>query len=370
MSGTPVVHVVPYYPPHVGGMENIARAVAELLARKHPVHVLTTSCGAREAPPVERRDGLTVRRLNAREIAHVPVAPLMLAHLLRVPRRSVVHVHIAQALLPEMVWLARRLRGGTFVAHFHLDVPPSGPFGRVFVWYKNHVLGRTLRAAAKVITFSADQARFIERTYRVHPNAITIIPNGVGPEFAPKRTARTKTTSGRPLRVLYVGRLSPQKAVPRLVTALAVMTRPVQARIVGDGDERPKVEDLLREHALTSVQLPGVLRGPELIEAYHWADVLVLPSNQEGMPLAALEAMACGLPVVATDVIGNRELLKDVGLLVPPDAGALALTLDQLALDPDLLGRLRQRAIAASREYTVDRLVERLERLYDEVAPT
>ena len=105
--------------------------------------------------------------------------------MLRVPRRAVVHVHIAQALVPEIVWFSRWLRGGSFVAHFHLDVSPSGRFGRVFTWYKQRVLGHTLRAAAKVIALSEDQAAFIERTYRVDPGAIAVLPNGVGPEFTP-----------------------------------------------------------------------------------------------------------------------------------------------------------------------------------------
>ena len=331
MSSAPVVHVVPYYPPHLGGMENVAKAIAEVLARTRRVDVLTTTCGAARSPRVERDGGLTIRRLRAREIANVPVAPGLFFHILRASPQSVVHVHVAQALVPEMVWFARRLRGGGFVAHFHLDVAPHGRFGRCFIWYKKWVLGYTLRAASKVITFSQDQAKFLEQTYRVHPRAIAIVPNGVGEEFSPAPVEHIEET--RPIRVLYVGRLSPQKAVPRLVEALVEMKQPVQAVIVGDGDQRPMIESLLRQHSLTNVHLAGVRRGVELVEFYHWADVLVLPSEREGMPLVVLEAMACGLPVVATDVVGNRELVADVGVLVEPDPTSIALALDQLAQD-------------------------------------
>lgn len=366
MSSAPVVHVVPYYPPHLGGMENAAKAIAEILSKTMPVDVLTTTCGAKGSPLVERDGRLTIRRLRAREIAHVPLAPGLLIHMLRIPPRAVVHVHVAQALVPEMVWLGRRMRGGRFVAHFHLDVAPSGRFGHFFIWYKKRILGHTLRAAAKVITFSMDQAKFIERTYHVDPRAISIVPNGIGPEFSPAYALGN--AEKHPLRILYVGRLSPQKAVPRLVKALAEMSQPAQALLVGDGDERPKIEELLRQHLLTNVRLVGVQRGAELVESYRWADVLVLPSDREGMPLVALEAMACGLPVVATDVVGNRELLSEVGILVPPNPTDLALALDQLAQDAHQLAELRERGLAAVRGYTWERLVGRLERVYAEVA--
>ena len=366
MSAVPVIQVVPYYPPHIGGMENVTKAIAEVLARTRHVDVLTTTCGALGSPRVEHNGELTIRRLRAREIANVPVAPGLFFHILRVPPQAVVHVHVAQALVPEMVWFARRLRGGHFVAHFHLDVPAHGRFGPFFIWYKKWVLGKTLRAASKVITLSRDQAQFVERTYRVDPHAIAVLPNGVGTEFTPSPVPCNNEAS--PFRVLYVGRLSPQKAVPRLIEALAEMTQPVEAIIVGDGDQRSVIESLLVHHSLANVRLVGTRRGPELLELYHWADALVLPSDREGMPLVVLEAMASGLPVVATDVVGNHELVANVGILVQPNPTSLALVLDQLAQDPRLLAELRARGLAAVRDHTWDRLVKRIEDVYAETA--
>jgi D-inositol-3-phosphate glycosyltransferase len=360
-----VVHVAPYYPPHLGGMENVVKAVVAELAKTRPVRVLTTTCGAEREPRLERTRQLTVRRLRAREIANLPVAPGLLFQMLGVGRNEIVHVHIAQALVPEIVWLSRRVRGGKFIAHFHLDVAPSGRFGWVFAWYKRRILGHTLRAAARVITFSPEQAMFLEQKYGLAPDAVAIIPNGVSEEFRPS-AAQEKVSNG-PLRVLYVGRLTQQKAVHRLVDALAMMRQPVEAVLVGDGHERPAIEERLQKHRLRNVRLAGVRRGSELVESYQWADVLVLPSDREGMPLAALEALACGLPIVATDVVGNRDLLKEVGILVSPDATSIAIALDQLAQDPQERSELRRRALHAAREFTLARAVDRIVDLYDEV---
>jgi glycosyltransferase involved in cell wall biosynthesis len=349
-------------------MENVASSIAEEFAKAGQVEVLTTNCGARNALRVERRGGLTIRRLRAQEISSLPVAPGIFFHALRFPPRCIAHVHIAQALIPEMAWIARRLRGGKFIAHFHLDVAPSSRIGHIFfVWYKQRILGRTLRAAAKVIAFSAEQADFLEKTYQVRSADIAIIPNGIGPEFTPARRS-DEPVEERPLRVLYVGRLSKQKALPRLIHALAAMTQPVEALLVGEGDERLEVEDLVRRYRLDNVRLPGRRQGSELVQTYQWADVFVLPSDREGMPLVALEAMACGLPVVATDVVGSRELLSGVGILVKPDPAALATALDQVAEDQDLRAELSKRSLAAAENYTVERLVERLRALYAEVA--
>src|ERR1700721_3655245 len=174
MTDTRVVPVVPYYPPHLGGMENVASSIAEQFAKAGQVEVLTTNCAAKEAPRLERRGMLTVRRLRAFEIANVPVAPGMFFRCLKISRRDIVHVHVAQALIPEIVWMSRLLRGGKFIAHFHLDVGPSGRFGRLFVWYKRAILGRTLRAAAKVIALSADQATFLEKEYQVSADKIAV----------------------------------------------------------------------------------------------------------------------------------------------------------------------------------------------------
>lgn len=360
-----MVHVVPYYPPHLGGMENVAKAVAEELAKTRPVRVLTTTCGAEDEPRFDWTGQLTVHRLRAREVANLPVAPGLLFQMLRIGRDSIVHVHIAQAFVPEIVWLSRRVRGGKFIAHFHLDVPPSGKFGRIFAWYKRRILGYTLRAAARVITFSQEQAFFLEQEYGVDPSSVAIIPNGVSSEFTPSPD-REGAPEG-PLRVLYVGRLSPQKAVTRLVDALAIMRQPVEAVLVGEGTERAVIEEQLKKHQLNNVRLTGIRRGSELLDSYHWADVFVLPSDREGMPLAALEALACGLPIVATDVVGNRELLKEVGVLVSADATSIALALDRLAQDAQERSELRRRAVNAAREFTLTRTVNRIANLYSEV---
>ncbi|WP_431680389.1 glycosyltransferase family 4 protein [Kitasatospora sp. KL5] len=356
-----ILQVTPYYPPHLGGLERVVENLSVQLAERHEVRVVTTALGAGGAG---RRTGgpVAVRRHRAVEVAHTALAPGLPVSLLRAPRGAVLHLHCAHALMPELVALTARLRRQRFVLHFHLDVDASGRLGRLLPAYKKHVLARVMRAAAAVIVLTDAQGAFVRDTYRVPAERVFTVPNGVGRQyFMPVRTPEPG-----PLRLLYVGRLSAQKNVARLLDAMALTERPVRLRIVGDGELRSRLEARARQLGPETVEFAGGLHGEDLVAAYAAADVFVLPSDREGMPLVALEAMAAALPVIATDVPGNRELLTGTGLLAAPEPAALAAAIDRLAADPALRGRLSERSAAAARAYAWETVAARVEEVYAE----
>jgi len=359
----PIVQVAPYYPPHLGGMENVTESIAVALADRSPVEVITTTCGARGAPRIEHGPNLRVRRLRAVEVAHTPIAPSLLWHLVRLPRSALVHVHIAQALVPEMVWVASVLRRRPFIAHFHLDVEPSGPRGAAFRLYKRAVLGATLRAARRVIALSAEQATFLTERYGVDPAAVDILPNGVSDAFLIDRT--TPDRGPGPLRLLCVARLSAQKNITRLLHAIAHVTAPVELVIAGEGEERPALEQIIADLGLTNVDLAGAQTGQDLLDRYAWADAFVLASDREGMPLVVLEAMAAGLAVIATDVPGTRELAHGVGLLTGCAPVELAAAIDRVAGDRELLARLARASRTCGATRTWAGLMPSLRAVYE-----
>ena len=169
--------------------------------------------------------------------------------------------------------------------------------------------------------------------------------------------------------------LRPQKALDVLVRAasrLAEQVPDVRVLILGDGPERERLEALIGELGLGStVTLLGVWPPDEVADFVEALDVGVLSSDFEGMPLAVMELMAAGKPVVATAVGGVPDLVLDgvTGLLVPPrDADALAAGLGALLDDPARraalgeAGRERQRS-----EFDFGRMVRRLEERYEEL---
>jgi glycosyltransferase involved in cell wall biosynthesis len=189
---------------------------------------------------------------------------------------------------------------------------------------------------------------------------LRVIPNGVDTElFRPTDRAREG-----PLRVLCTGRLVQQKGVGYLVRAMALAQGPVVLRIVGDGPQRAMLEAMTRSMGLESrVEFVGWVARSGLPEHYRWADVFVLPSFEEGMANVVLEALASGLPVVTTDVYGNRGLVEpgENGCLVAPaDPAAIADAIDLLAADPRLARRFGRR----SREIALGFRWERIADLY------
>ena len=383
-----VLQITPYYPPHLGGLERVVQHLADGLgARGHEVRVVTTGLGAAGAPRRSRSGGVSVRRHRAVELAHTAIAPGLPLSLLRAPRDAVLHLHCAHALLPEAVAVVARLRRQPFLLHFHLDVDASGRAGALLPLYKEQVFGRVMRAAAGVVVLTEAQGAFVRERYRVPPERVHVVPNGVGGEyFMPVRTA-VAATSADPLRLLFVGRLSRQKNVARLLDALAAVREPVRLRVVGDGELRAELEARAARLGLTgptgptgatgatavtraaTVEFSGGLLGADLVRAYAEADAFVLPSDKEGMPLVALEAMAAALPVLATRVPGSTELLGGVGLLADPEPAALAAGIDRLAQDPDLRLQLARRSAEAAPGYSWDAVTRQVEQVYASVLP-
>ncbi|ANT60171.1 colanic acid biosynthesis glycosyltransferase WcaL [Salipiger sp. CCB-MM3] len=169
---------------------------------------------------------------------------------------------------------------------------------------------------------------------------LRIVHCGIDPErYAPA------AQSGQSL--LFVGRLAGVKGVPVLLRALADLAPrhpDLRLRLIGDGPERGALERKAAELGLTQrVEFLGYRSQAEVAEALSAADIFVLPSFAEGVPVVLMEAMAAQLPVVTTRIAGVPELVEHgaSGLLVPPgEAGALAAALDSLLSDPDARRRM------------------------------
>jgi len=368
-----VIQVTPNYPPLLGGVERVVQILATRLAARNDVSVVTTD---HQAGGVPRRTieegGVRVRRHRSLTVAHTSLAPGMFGSLLRVPRGAVIHLHCSTAVVPEQVWLSARIRGLKYILHFHMEVDASGPLGRLLPFYKTHLFGRVVRGAAGVIVLTESQRDFLAERYGADPAKVRVVPNGVAEEFfLPPHTPSPEPAGDSgpdPLRLLFVGRLDVQKNVARLLDAVAQVREPVRLRLVGDGDLR---QDLLAQTARLGlddrVEFVGRKHGEDLVKEYADADLFVLPSDREGMALVVLEAMAAGLPVLATAVPGNIETVEGAGVLAEPTPQALAAAIGALARDRSALAA----PAAAGAERVADRhwdqVVAAVEDVYEQV---
>jgi phosphatidylinositol alpha-mannosyltransferase len=204
---------------------------------------------------------------------------------------------------------------------------------------------------------------------------IRIVPNGcdVG-AFAPASPDRPKDRdlADEGPRILWVARLDPQKgfAVALRAFELVLRERPAATLIVaGDGPDRSAVERLPAP-VRNRVEVHGAVAHDMLPPLFARADVFISPATgQESFGMTLVEAMAAGVPVVASDIPGYREVVRNGidGLLVPPgDASSLANALDRVAADPALADRLRTAGGQRARRFDWDTVVPEIEAAYVE----
>lgn len=186
--------------------------------------------------------------------------------------------------------------------------------------------------------------------YRIPASKVTTIVNATDADlFNPNRPGRSlvREEFGFDRYVLFVGRLTARKAPDLLVRALADVTD-VNCAFVGDGPMRRKLERLAVELGVADrVAFVGNLAPAELGRVYADADLTVLPSVSEGMPLVVIESMACGTPVLTTRVAGSENLIEDweTGFLVRPgDLGQLEMAVRFLWGDRALRARMGEKA--------------------------
>jgi glycosyltransferase involved in cell wall biosynthesis len=226
---------------------------------------------------------------------------------------------------------------------------------------------RCLRLATHVAVNSEAVRERVEAE-GIEARRVTVLPNGVDlSRFAPPQKARP---TGAPRRVGVVGNLRPEKGLADLVRATAVVRerRPdVELTIWGEGPMRAELEALLRSLAFDpALVLRGTTTRPEA--ALRDLDIFVLPSLSEASSNGLMEAMATGLPVVATAVGGNPHLVQNevTGLLAPPgDPAALAQSILRLVEDGRFAARLGARARAhAESTFGMEGMVARTDAFY------
>ncbi|HEU0130580.1 MAG TPA: glycosyltransferase family 4 protein [Mycobacteriales bacterium] len=342
--------------PSGGPADHVADVAVELARRGHHVHVVMPDGAA-----AERVDAAGVARTAGTMGGKGDLGGARALHdLLRDERPDVVHAQDRRAGLVGRV-LARVLRlpvvytlhgapdGLADLVPGNLRAAPRRRRDRLYYLTAERRLaalgGRVVVASEALRSYAVDHVR-------VPAGRVDVVPNGVTFEPLPH------TGGGG---VAWVGLMVPVKRLDVLVAALRSLPG-VEATFAGDGPSRPAAEGRIR--------MPGFVSDVRPVLAA--ADVLALPSAAENCPLVVLQAMAAGLPIVASRVGGVPELVADgeTGLLVPPgDPVALAAALRSLLGDAGL--RARMGAAGRARyeaRYTVGHCVDGLLRSYERAA--
>jgi len=361
--------LVPLFPPkRLGGTEIAAYNIAKHLAtRSHHVHVITSLDKGLSKESIE--DGFHIHRVSRQKVKFLGIISywLKVFWLLKKINPDIVHTQSIGAGIPGV--LAKKILKRPYVVW--------GRGSEIYLpWRFKEVISKlVLRNADAVIALTEDMKREIRK---ICDKDIYVIPNGVDLErfenLSRENIRRKLEITNEQKIVIFAGTLRPIKGVKYLIQAMNIIRQKntkASLMLIGDGEERQSLEELVKESNLGDcVTFVGQVPNEEVLEYMAASDVFVLPSLSEGFPLVILEAMASGLPIVATKVGGLPEIIKegDNGFLVEPkDSVEITEKVLLLLQGKELRQRIAKNNRQRAKDYAWAKVVDSVEQVYQKV---
>ncbi|MEQ1574797.1 MAG: glycosyltransferase family 1 protein [Vicinamibacterales bacterium] len=295
-------------------------------------------------------------------------------------------------------WVLRRERPDVFHAP-HYVLPPAVPCrsvvtihdcihlmfpqylpNRMAYAYARAAMWSAAKRSDRILTVSEASKRDILRFFNVPPQKIEVVHNAIDERFWTEPPAEDVARVRERYQldhsfVLYVGNIKPHKNLVRLIEAFDRLRKggfdDLKLLIIGDEISKlPALRRAVHSHKLhKDVRFLGYVRDDMLAILYRLASVFVFPSLYEGFGLPALEAMACGTPVVASNVSSLPEVTGDAALLVDPyDVTAIAGGIRRVLTEPALAATLRARGLARAKAFSWESSVARTHAIYEQVS--
>ncbi len=280
---------------------------------------------------------------------------------------DVVHINSHLFFCSYQATHASRSFGIPAVLTVHGFVASRGAFYSQLQQVYIRLFGKSIfKNSTRIICLNSSDAANVAKTVGSYAR-VSVVPNGADTDLFKPATSKPSKT------IVWVGRLVPEKGLTYLLDAMkkVVASHPdAKLLLVGDGNKKQQLENLARRDGLDSkISFLGSLDRAAVARILSAGDVFAFPSLREGMPLALLEAMASGLPVVSSNISGVNGLVTDGvdGILVPPkDSEALANALLMLLSDESLRKKLGQNARKSAEEHSLDKAILKTEAVYAE----
>jgi N-acetyl-alpha-D-glucosaminyl L-malate synthase BshA len=299
---------------------------------------------------------------------------------------DVIHAHHTIPTGFVGVIIAKIMRRPIVITAHLMDITTHGadvgPLENIKDFESNFIFRRliifTLNSSNKIIAVSADLANKIE-LMGIDNKKISILRNAVDVnKFKPLKNTELRNNfniSEEDILILFIGHLEAFKGIYELIDAFCKVKGKInnlKLMIIGEGHEEQKVKEKVSELELDNFIIFTGKISPEVIQNfYQMADIFVLPSYTEGLPLVVIEAMACGLPVIVSNVGGIPEIVRDGenGFIIQPkERGKLAIKLEILANDPNLREKYGKKSIQIiDDEFNIENKIIRFTDLYNEL---
>jgi glycosyltransferase involved in cell wall biosynthesis len=317
----------------------------------------------------EFREGYKVVRFRPMvKIMRNSISPTLFFKLIRTRTDfDIIHAHSHLFFSTNICSLVRKIGSVPLVITTHGLIGQTAPY-----WFSNFYLSTigkfTLKCADRIISYTEVEKETLSNL-GIDKKKIKVIPNGVDTKlFLPMEKQGNNIT-----RILWVGRFVPGKGVEYLIGAFNSLVKEypdLKLLMIGEGPLKENIEQKVHDLGLTeSISIKMFVPNFELPIIYQSSDVFVLPSLSEGVPRVILEAMACGIPIVCTELPQLTDIVKGCGLLVPlMDSQALAEATSKIISDTELVRKFGEKGRAkVVKDHSWENIVKKTIGLYEEL---
>jgi len=377
--------VTHYFPPHKGGIEQVSYEQSKRLTKSgYQIDVLTSKFEGRNTNPIK---GIKIHHypsLNVAKRFGVPY-PIISFKAYKtftqlIKKCDLVHAHGHVYMSSYMAGMVAKKYKKPFIVTQHNTFIDYQSFLNIIEQLNDFIIGKSvLKHANKVITVSKETMKYVLKL-GADKTKMSVIYNGVDTDyFRPVNKGESREKLGLPKNrkiILSIRRLVYKNGLDTLIESVPLLTRDhpdLLFVVAGKGPSRKLIEDRIKELGIdANIKLTGFVPDRLLPVYYDAADYFILPSaSGEGLPLVLLEAMACGLPVIATTVGGTPEIIKHMknGVLVPPrNPEAMAETMAKLLSEERLGATIGEEArrIVEDR-FTWEKNLHQLQDIYKKV---
>lgn len=364
------------YPPIGGGGGKAAQNLCQGFIRAgHEVQVLTTKF--KQLALIENDQGVLVRRLRSNRKKMYQASFLsMLLFVLQASwlalwlsitwRPSLLHIHFAVPAGP-VGWLIQKIRRIPYVMTVHLGDIPGGNPEKTRKWFRfvYPFTPPVWQQAAAVVAVSQFTRKLSLKSYDV---PVAVIHNAI----SPVSVKDDQFSVSQPLQFAFAGRLTVQKNPIFIVEILSQLKNYAwHCTLIGDGELRPQLEATIREFGLEDrFTLPGWVSPEAVSEYFSQADVLLMPSLSEGMPVAGIQALANGLILLGSKIGGFNDLIEEGvnGYLLPvTDLDAWVSRIKTLLEDPSGGLTLRKNSLEKAAQFNLETIVDQYIALFERI---
>jgi glycosyltransferase involved in cell wall biosynthesis len=356
------------YPSVVGGIGMHAHEMSKLQAKLgHDITVYTANKG--NEPREDFRDGYKIIRLkNDLKLMGNSISFRLFRELFKIRNDfDIVHAHSHLFFSTNLCALVRKLGSPPLVITTHGGLISQTVPMWVHKIYIPTIAKWTFKSADKIICYTDEEIAGLTEL-GIEPHKIAIIHNGIDTKIFSSFIKEVNANQ-----ILWIGRFVPGKGVEYLIEAFDILIKKypdLKLIMIGRGPLKGNIEQMIRDLNLSkNIIMKEFVPNSELPEIYQSSDVFVLPSLNEGIPRTILEAMACGIPVVCTELPQLVDVVEGCGLLVPvKDSQALAEGISRIVSDRGMAQKFGKNGrVKVVENYSWEDTVKKTVQLYEEL---